>query len=743
MTFVPTDITGCLLWLDFADADTLFIDAGTTKVSADAQAIYQANDKSGNNFHATQSTLAQRPLYKTGIQNSKSIALFDGTDDNFAISLSALAGSYTIFAVYNNNEALNGSINAGGYLMDSQTGRLIIAAVSGDAASYKHMAWYDGSWHNIADAINGWQTNTWHLVSGGNGTIYRNGASLGAAAYTEKAIGGGVRIGSKYLADLSYAKISFGEYIIYNKSLTAGEIASVEIYLNNKWAIYDAGDDLTALDLTLNSLTFDAPTLVNVAGTTNLTAADFTLSPITFDAPTLEIIWNTPACRTYSIAAESRSYAIEAESRGLKILCGSATAYTVTGLNYNGLTGKDLTLAQPTFDVPILTTNVYVPGVWSWFTKPTFVYYDNNKYFTLIDTQATDLKIYKTNSATGELSSYTLNANFGTDDHNLGSILVRSSDSKILVFSCVHNDATINLQISTNAEDISTWGDVISLDASLGSIYYDYPCPIQLTEETNDPIYLFYRNNVSSNSFSKSEDGGETWASGTKFFQYIDESSVEHRPYFQIVRNGTNRIDFTCTQGHPNEVTGCSIYHFYYTGGKYYKSDGTEITGALPLKPADVTQVYDGSTVESWVWDIAIDGSGNPIIVFATFPTPASDHRYNYARWTGSAWDIHQICTAGQPLYSPEIFYSGGVTLDKGDPNIVWCSRNVTGQWEIYKYVTADGGATWAETQITTGSSGVNIRPTCADGATGLYPLWCEGRYTTYADTDCQVKFTN
>jgi len=560
-------------------------------------------------------------------------------------------------------------------------------------------------------------------IAGDDG--YRNGS----LDYENALIGSGAFL-SFYLGaqhEEAGASAPYGGYIqafaMYNSALTAQNVADLTVAMNSLPTT--ATDDLTALD--------------------------FTLAPVTFDAPTLVHIWATPACRTYSIAAESRSYAIEAESRtlvipaenrGLKIECGSETQYAIVN-TYSGLTGKDLMLNAVTFDTPTLTSSMYVPGVWSWFTKPTFVYYNNDKYFTAIDTQSGGLKIYKTSFATGELSSYTLNASFGTDDHNLGSILIRDSDSKILVFSCVHNDTTINLQISTNAEDLSAWGDAVSLDATLGNIYYDYPCPIQLTGETNCPIYLFYRTNVRKNYFSKSEDGGETWASGTNFFQYIDESSVEHRPYFQIARNGTNRIDFTCTQGHPSEVTGCSIYHFYYSGGKYYKSDGTEITGALPIEPADVTQVYDGSTVESWVWDIAIDGSGNPIIVFATFPTPASDHRYNYARWTGSAWDVHQICTAGAPLYAAESYYSGGVTIDKGNPNIVWCSRNVTGQWEISKYVTADGGATWAETQITTGSSGVNIRPTCADGATGLYPLWCEGRYTTYANTDCQVNFTN
>ena len=38
--------------------------------------------------------------------------------------------------------------------------------------------------------------------------------------------------------------------------------------------------------------------------------------------------------------------------------------------------------------------------------------------------------------------------------------------------------------------------------------------------------------------------------------------------------------------------------------------------------------------------------SGNPVLVFASFPT-VTDHRYHYARWTGSAWEVNEITAAG------------------------------------------------------------------------------------------------
>jgi hypothetical protein len=127
------------------------------------------------------------------------------------------------------------------------------------------------------------------------------------------------------------------------------------------------------------------------------------------------------------------------------------------------------------------------------------------------------------------------------------------------------------------------------------------------------------------------------------------------------------------------------------------------------------------------------------VIVYATFPTAASDHRYRYARWTGSAWWVdNEICTAGGPLYAGEPYYSGGVTVDKVDPSIVWASRKPGSQWEIYKYVTANNGTSWTETQITTGSADMQARPYCPPGKS-MRPLWWTGTYTSYTSFDTRV----
>jgi len=170
--------------------------------------------------------------------------------------------------------------------------------------------------------------------------------------------------------------------------------ATTEGYRPVLTIVYEAAATaLTAADLTLSPVTFDAPTLTNVSSTEDLTAKDFTLSAVTFDKPTLEITWNTPACRSLTIASESRVLSIEGESRvlsiesemrGLKIECHSESKYEITRLTYNGLTGKDLTLNAVTFDAPYLINGELVPEPDSAFDfAPFYVIDDGDRTFTL------------------------------------------------------------------------------------------------------------------------------------------------------------------------------------------------------------------------------------------------------------------------------------------------------------------------------------------------------------------------
>lgn len=378
-----------------------------------------------------------------------------------------------------------------------------------------------------------------------------------------------------------------------------------------------------------------------------------------------------------------------------------------------------------------------VGGSWCWFADPRAIYYNDHTYYGFVTLDG-DIYIQKYTHSTKIVSGpFDLHPTLETDDHDNPSLLVRDSDKRILAAYSKHGGNTIYLRISTNPEDISAWGGEASLDAQIGGEIYTYPSLIQLLGEVDDPIYMTFRDHHDSIDehpahlgLSKSTDGGATWAA---------ETLVAVTTYHKTALNGDDRIDFAGAN-HPQDPDDHGIYHFYYQGGNYYKTDGTQIMAALPMATSDMTQVYDGSSVKGWIWDIAIDGTGKPVIVFATFPTEWTDHRYNYARWTGAAWDVHEITAAGGGLYGAQPAYSGGVVLDHANPNIVYLSKVVSGQWEIYKYVTADGGATWTATAITSASSDKNIRPVSVrNAASDLKFMWFKGAYTTYTNFDMDL----
>lgn len=328
---------------------------------------------------------------------------------------------------------------------------------------------------------------------------------------------------------------------------------------------------------------------------------------------------------------------------------------------------------------------------------------------------------------------FTLKSGFQADDHINPTILVRD-DGHIMVFYGAHSGTEVYLRISTNAEDISAFDAEQTLDSSIGDDDYGYWSPVQLTGETDDPIYLFYTKATHPRRlrYSKSTDGGATWSAFTTVFE-----PPGSRVYFHIVQNGTSRIDFAVTDSDPS-ISTTSIYHFYYEGGDYYQSDGTQIAASLPLETSDITQIHDGSTDgSSWIWDIAIDGSGNPVVGYqVTEGGAATDHRYWYGKWNGTSWDTTEITSGGDGIkfQGGGSYYSGGIALNHGDLDEVWVSKPKNGVHNIFKYSTSDGGSTWVEGEQLTGSMTLpHFRPIYVRNAhADLQVFWMYGYYPDF-----------
>jgi len=358
-------------------------------------------------------------------------------------------------------------------------------------------------------------------------------------------------------------------------------------------------------------------------------------------------------------------------------------------------------------------------------------------------TSSGDIRIGALDHDTGEIETATLHEKLNADDHAAPAILIRP-DGRLMVFYTGHSHANIPMRvaISEKPEDISAWRPPIEIRSNTpGNRGYCYPNPVQLSAESNR-IYLFWRGGNWKPTYATSADGIH-WSPARTLIAGRGRQA-DNRPYCKYAANSRDRFDVAFTTGHPRNEPHNSIYYASYHDGALYRADGTRIQTLAdgPLAFADADLVYDAAErgARAWIWDIAIAPDGRPVLVYSTLPTE-SRHLYHYARWNGRRWIDHQMCTAGgwfpqtpAGRREREPHYSGGVVLDPRNPAVVYLSRPHGGVFEIERWTTNDGGATWSSQQITDNSRVHNVRPVVArfhpPDQPGLF--WMRGRYVHY-----------
>ena len=378
-------------------------------------------------------------------------------------------------------------------------------------------------------------------------------------------------------------------------------------------------------------------------------------------------------------------------------------------------------------------------GAWYWFADPRAVYHEGKYKRTYVGwvNKAGDIQVAYYDHETNEITTATLKNRLQGDDHANPALLMRH-DGRLMVFYSAHNGESMFYRVAKNPEDISSWDDERKVGTNTkGRRGYTYPNPIQLTKEDNI-IYLFWRGGNFKPCFAKSKDGIKWNRAKT----LIKGSGA--RPYIKFESDGVKKIHFAFTDGHPNVEKRNSIYYACYHNGAFYKADGSKVKDIdeIPINPSEADKVYDAniSGARAWIWDIAIDHFGNPVIVYTAL-SEETDHRYQYARRNGKNWENFEITSAGKWFpqtqkgqKEKEPYYSGGIVLDHTNPSIVYLSRPIYGIFEIEKWMTSDGGATWTSVRITSGSTKNNVRPVVPrghkPGDAGL--IWMYGNYIHY-----------
>jgi len=395
--------------------------------------------------------------------------------------------------------------------------------------------------------------------------------------------------------------------------------------------------------------------------------------------------------------------------------------------------------------------NIVDDGAWCWFSDPRAVRYKgefDRTYLSSVSSKG-DITISTFDHRLGKIDHHVVVGDFQADDHVVPSLLFLP-DGRLMIFFTKHN-GTMFYSTTVSPENIDEWEDVKKLD--MGKMLC-YSNPVMLKSEGNK-IYVFFRGGYNwKPSFIYSNDLGKTWSDPQVLIGKPGES-IHNRPYTKVVSDGNKRIWFAITDGHPRNEPLNSIYVFYYEAGNIYQVDGTLLASMdnLPVDQNRIIKAYDAvsTTFRSWIWDIALDEKGYPVIVY-TVMNEETDHKYYYGKWNGKEWSSHFITNGGKDFprkdrkkeeRNPEPHYSGGIILDHRNTNIVYLSKPVNDVYEIFRCETTDGGEKWNIKAVTEKSERDNVRPFVVrdHDNNAPYLLWMENKmYEHYTHFNSSIK---
>lgn len=351
-------------------------------------------------------------------------------------------------------------------------------------------------------------------------------------------------------------------------------------------------------------------------------------------------------------------------------------------------------------------------GAWCWFSSPRAIYVSTENGPRLLTGWMKSNGTVETalvNTADQTVETSVLYSKMEKDDHDNPAFL-QLADGRLMAFYSKHSyEKGLFFNISKHPGDISEWENRKTLALNDPDFYagnplipsepnnhYTYVNPYRLSESGNR-IYLFWRGYHYKPNISWSDDNGENWHNG-RIMIAADAGGTNVRPYVRYFSNNKDKIHILFTDGHPRNEEFNSVYYAYLKNGAFYKADGTEICTLeqMPFSPAQADKVYDATSGEgrAWVWDVAEDEAGNPVVAYTKHPSE-KDHQYYAARFQNNAWKELHVSAGGKwfpqtPLAQkePEPHYSGGISIDPNNWRRVYYSSDADS--ELFKVYQAD-----------------------------------------------------
>ena len=220
-------------------------------------------------------------------------------------------------------------------------------------------------------------------------------------------------------------------------------------------------------------------------------------------------------------------------------------------------------------------------GSYTWYNDPRALFYNGYLYFGYVRAADSKTVLSAFNPQSGQTTNLFSSGFTQLDDHNNPGLLVKSDGAMLAVYSRHISDQYFAYRLSNNTNPMTaaSWGAEQTIAASGASM--TYANPFQLTGESGK-IFNFCRNQNFNPTVYTSTNGGTNWSAPQIFIQTGTGGTI--RPYVKYASDYTNRLDFLYTDGHPRDVTN-SLYHLYYSGGAFYKTDGTFVKNysALPI----------------------------------------------------------------------------------------------------------------------------------------------------------------
>lgn len=390
-------------------------------------------------------------------------------------------------------------------------------------------------------------------------------------------------------------------------------------------------------------------------------------------------------------------------------------------------------------------------SAWCWFADPRALHFEtpdgriNSTYVGYIDTHG-NVRAMQYDFNKEEQTEVLVRSWFQPDDHNNPTFLALP-DGRIMVFYSRHTDEPcFYYRVSQVPGDITTLGEerVLKTDANT-----TYPSPFILSADP-DHIYLCWRGinwHPTIARLSMPDAGGAVeFVDGP--YQIVQSTGA--RPYAKYASNGKDKIFMAYTTGHPDNEDPNWVYFNAVSVPDMALLDveGNVMSNVAdgPLKVdkladfarAHAGMVVDASPYRDWLWQVAIDGKGSPVIAMTRISADKKSHNYYIVTRDGGEWRKSLVAHGGGHFHQSsdiEHCYSGGMAINPDNVGEVYCSVPVDGahgrKYEIVKYSLDANGEIKSTQAVTSNSPFNNARPFVISG-TGESPLkmgWLNGNY--------------